>query len=262
VRGTDGMDVHPRVAVNSISSLNQSLAADLALWNDLGIESVGIITPKLDDAGWDVGREAILDSGLRVSSTSCYEEEIAQTVELTHELGANVLYIVSGTAGGLSWEDAAAKFCQDTAPVVARAKELGVTLAVEPTNPLRSDVSFVYSVRDAIDLGRMADMGICVDFYSAWYERGLEELVRKNIDLVALVQICDYKVGTFDIPNRRAVGDGDIPVEALMAMVLDAGYEGVFELEILGPEIEAEGYRAPIVRSVERASAMLDRLGA
>ncbi|TML64578.1 MAG: hypothetical protein E6G14_17145, partial [Actinobacteria bacterium] len=67
------MDVHPRVAVNSISSLNQSLAADLALWNDLGIESVGIITPKLDDAGWDVGREAILDSGLRVSSTSCYE---------------------------------------------------------------------------------------------------------------------------------------------------------------------------------------------
>ena len=85
--------------------------------------------------------------------------------------------------------------------------------------------------------------------------------MRKNIDVVALVQICDYKLGTFNMPNRCAVGDGDIPVERLLGMVLDAGYEGAFDLEILGPQIEAEGYRAPITRSLERASEMLDRLG-
>jgi hypothetical protein len=28
--------------------------------------------------------------------------------------------------------------------------------------------------------------------------------------------------------------------------MLDAGYEGPFDLEILGPRIEEEGYRAPI----------------
>ena len=68
------------------------------------------------------------------------------------------------------------------------------------------------------------------------------------------MQICDYKLGTFDMPNRCAIGDGDIPVERLMATVLDAGYEGPFDLEILGPRIEEEGYRAPIARSVERAA--------
>ena len=135
-------------------------------------------------------------------------------------------------------------------------------LAVEPTNPLRTDVSFVHTVRDAVDLARMADMSVVVDFYSSWYERGLEEVVRENIDLVSLVQIDDYKLGTFDIPNRCAIGDGDIPVERLMGMLLDAGYEGAFDLEILGPQIEEEGYRAPIARSLERASEMLDRLGA
>ena len=144
----------------------------------------------------------------------------------------------------------------------ARAQELGVRLAVEPTNPLRSDVSFVYTVRDAVDLARMAGIRVCVDFYSSWYERGLDDLVRRNIDIIELVQICDFKIGTLDTPNRVAIGDGDIPVERLLALVLDAGYEGVFELEILGPQIEAEGYRAPIVRSLERASEMLDRLGA
>jgi sugar phosphate isomerase/epimerase len=153
-------------------------------------------------------------------------------------------------------------FCEAVAPVAARAQEFGVRLAVEPTNPLRTDVSFVHCVGDAIDLARMAGIGVVVDFYSAWYERHLDRLLRDNMDLVALVQIGDYKLGTFDMPHRCAIGDGDIPVERLLRLVVEAGYKGRFDLEILGPTIEREGYRAPIVRSVERASEMLDRMGA
>lgn len=254
--------IHPRVSVNSICSMHQSLDEDLALWSELGVDHVGLITPKFDAAGWDAGRRAVLDAGLRVSSVSCYRDGIADSLELTAALGSPVLYVPPGSAGSLPWEEAAETFCDEVAPLVARAKELGVRLAVEPTNPLRTDVSFVHSVRDAVDLARMADIDIVVDFFSAWYERGLDELVRKNIDLVALVQISDYKLGTFDMPNRCAIGDGDIPVERLMGMVLDTGYAGPFDLEILGPKIEAEGYRAPIARSLGRASEMLDHLGA
>jgi sugar phosphate isomerase/epimerase len=173
-----------------------------------------------------------------------------------------VLYTVSGSFGTIPWEESAKRFCEAMVPIVSRAEECGVRLAVEPTNPLRSDVSFVFSMRDAVDLARMAGIGVVVDFYSAWYERDLDELVRTNIDLVTLVQIGDFKLGTFDIPNRCAIGDGDIPVERLLTSVLDAGYEGPFDLEILGPRIEEEGYRAPIVRSVERATEILERLGA
>jgi sugar phosphate isomerase/epimerase len=242
--------------------MNQSLDADLALWAELGIDNVGLISPKLEAAGWDVGREAIIDAGLLVSSMSCYRQGIADSLEFTAAIGAGVLYVPSGCAGSVLWEEAAKRYCEDMAPFVARAEAVGVMLATEPTNPLRTDVSFVHTVRDAVDLARMADVGIVIDFYSAWYERSLEQVVRKNIDLVVLVQICDYKLGTFDMPNRCAIGDGDIPVERLMRMVLDAGYEGPFDLEILGPMIEAEGYRAPIARSIERASEMLERLGA
>jgi sugar phosphate isomerase/epimerase len=253
---------HPRISVNSICSMNQSFAEDLALWADLGIDNVGLISPKLEPVGWAECLQAIGNAGLEVSSMSCYREGMADSLEFTADVGAHVLYTVSGTGGTLSWQDAAEKFCAEMAPWVARADDLGVRLAVEPTNPFRMQSSFVYSLRDAIDLARMSGIGVVVDFYSAWYERGVEEMVRKNIDLVALVQIGDYKLGTFDIPNRCAIGDGDIPVERLMALVLDAGYEGPLDLEILGPRIEDEGYRAPIARSVERASEMLDRMGA
>jgi sugar phosphate isomerase/epimerase len=101
-----------------------------------------------------------------------------------------------------------------------------------------------------------------LDFYSCWYERGLEQLVRANLDAVALVQISDFALQTYDTPNRSVIGDGDVPLERLFAMLLDAGYEGVFDLEILGPRIEEEGYASAIARSVERASEILDRLGA
>jgi sugar phosphate isomerase/epimerase len=204
----------------------------------------------------------VLDAGLSVSSMSCYREGIEPTLEFAGAIGTPVLYIITGSAGSTPWEEAAQRFCDELAPLVARGKDLGVRIALEPTNPLRTDVSFVHCVRDAIDLALMAEMAVVVDFFSAWYERGLGELVHKHIDLVGLVQICDYKLGTFDMPNRSAVGEGDIPVERLIGLMLDAGYEGPFDLEILGPRIEAAGYRASIGSSLERAGEMLDRLGA
>jgi sugar phosphate isomerase/epimerase len=256
------MPVHPRISLNAISSMKQSFEQDLALWRDLGVDCVGLISPKFHAPGWDAARRAVLDARLRVASLSCYNHEIAETLEFAGDVAGKVLYVVSGGAGAVPWEEAAEKFCREMAPIAARAAELGVKLAVEPTNPLRADVSFVYTTRDAIDLARMAGIGVCIDLYSAWYERGLAELVRKNIDLVALVQICDYKIGTHDTPNRCAIGEGDIPVERLIGTMLSAGYDGAFELEILGPRIEAEGYRVPIARSLERASEILARLGA
>jgi sugar phosphate isomerase/epimerase len=257
------MSAHPRLSVNSICSLRQSFEEDLALWADLGVRHVGLTSPKVEAAGWEASRQAILDAELVVSSMTGYRDEIvAESLPFTAAVGCDVLYTVSGSAGPVLWEQAAVTFCEEMAPVVAQAKALGVRLALEPTNPLRTDASFVHCVRDAFDLARMAEMVTVVDLYSTWYERDLARLVGDNIDLVALVQIDDYKLGTFDMPNRRAVGDGDIPIERLMGVMLDAGYEGPFELEILGPVIESEGYRAPIARSLERASEMLDRLGA
>jgi len=252
---------HPRISVNSISSLRQPFTEDVALWSALGITHVGLISPKLDAAGWDTCRQLVLDAGLRVSSLSAFLEEPVNW-EFTTAVGCDLLYTVSGSGGMMPWEDAAAHFCEAIQPWATRAADAGVRLAVEPTNPLRSDVSFVYSLHDAIDLARMAGIGIVVDFYSCWYERGLDNLVRENVELVELVQMSDFRLGTFDMPNRVAIGDGDLPVERLLAMVLDAGYQGPFDLEIIGPVIEEESYRAPIMRSVERASEMLERLGA
>ncbi len=256
------LHAHPRVSLNSISTWNQTLEDDIALWAGMGVTKVGLLSPKFYTPGWDAGRKAVQDAGLQVSNMTCYVSEIPEALEFCAAVGCNLVYTVSGRIGSLPWDAASEKFCEDIAPHVARARQLGVKIALEATNPLRCDESFVFTVRDSVDLARMAGISVVFDFFSAWYERDVEKLVRDNMDIIALVQFCDYKIGTHCTGIRCAVGDGDIPNEQLMALTLEAGYQGDFDLELLGPQLEAEGYRDPIVRSIERASEMLVRLGA
>jgi sugar phosphate isomerase/epimerase len=256
------MALHPRISVNSLSSLFQSLDDDIAMWRRLGVDHVGLISPKLEAVGWDKARALVIEAGLRVSNLSVEERVVDESLRFAASVGAGAVYITSGGAGARAWDEAAAAFCARMAPHAALADQLGVRLAVEPTIPLRADLSFVFCMRDGVDLARAAGIGAVLDLYSCWHERRLERLVRENLDLLALVQICDFALQTYDTPNRSVIGDGNIPLARLIAMLLDAGYEGVFDLEILGPRIEQEGYASAIARSVERASEILDRLGA
>jgi hypothetical protein len=61
--------------------------------------------------------------------------------------------------------------------------------------------------------------------------------------------------------GRVHLGEGELPIRRLMRDVLDAGYEGLFDLEVLGPAIEAEGYAPALRRGVDRASSLLAELG-
>jgi sugar phosphate isomerase/epimerase len=270
---------HPRLSVNSVSSYMQPLAADIAMWQDLGVEHVGLILPKIAEVGWDAARDMVSGAGLRVSTIfgpsyrpldaeralgwwDADQQGTVDTIDFAASIGAASVYVCSGAAPTLTWDEAADAFCELVAPAAARSAELGVPLLVEPTNPLRADVSFIFWQRDAMDLARRAGTKVMLDFQSCWYERGLEEVVRRNIDLVGVAQLSDYVIGTAETGNRVVPGDGDIPLERLIGLALDAGYEGAFDLEVMGPRIEDEGYPSAVRRAVERASELLDRLGA
>jgi sugar phosphate isomerase/epimerase len=270
---------HPRLSVNSVSSYQQPLAADIAMWRDLGVEHVALILPKIEEVGWDTARDMVTAAGLRVSTIfgptyrpldadrslgwwDADQRGTVDTVEFAASIGAASVYVCSGATPTLTWEGAAEAFSELVAPAVARGDELGVPVLLEPTNPLRADISFVFWQRDAMDLARQAGTKVMLDFQSCWYERGLEQVVRANIDLVGITQISDFVIGTTETGNRVVPGDGDIPLERLLAMVLDAGFEGPFDLEVMGPRVEDEGYPSSVRRAVERASELLDRVGA
>jgi sugar phosphate isomerase/epimerase len=57
-------------------------------------------------------------------------------------------------------------------------------------------------------------------------------------------------------------GDGSMPLAWMIRQLLEAGYHGLFEIEVIGPSIEAEGPEEALRRSVEWLSDLLKEYGA
>jgi sugar phosphate isomerase/epimerase len=253
------MPVHPRLSVNEECAGTLSFQEEIGFWADLEVDTIAI-SPKLEGIDWDA--EVVAGAGLRIQNIGTEHRVLTESLDFAAAVGADSVWFTTGTIGSRLWEEAADDFCERIAPAVAYAKGTGVTLALEPTNSLRPDISFVFTLRDTLALARAAGLAVVLELVCCWYEPGFEDLVRENVDRLALVQISDFRLGTRDTPNRVVIGDGDMPLERLVGILLEAGYQGFFDLEILGPAIEAEGYRSATHRSLERATEMLDRLGA
>jgi sugar phosphate isomerase/epimerase len=76
------------------------------------------------------------------------------------------------------------------------------------------------------------------------------------------VQVSDYVIGTLSTPDRAVPGDGDIPFDRILRPLLAAGYSGAFDLELIGPRIEAEGYEVAVPRALRAVELLLTHLGA
>ena len=244
------MTVHPRVCVSGISTWNQSIADDLALYEDLGVHTIGASTRKLSSPD-DVDR--IANSGLHVANViGVGRTGLQVALDVARRLSAPAIVFTTGPAGALEWNDAADQLAAALSTVAPET----VRLCLEHTNSLRVDVSFVHTLRDAIDLARRLDIDVCMEINACWAERDLPRTIREGIDRIGIVQVSDFSIGTLSTPNRLVPGDGDIPLRRIVGQLLDAGYGGVFDLELVGPAIEAEGYR----RALERSCAYLSEL--
>jgi sugar phosphate isomerase/epimerase len=95
---------------------------------------------------------------------------------------------------------------------------------------------------------------------ACWAERGLAATIAAGIDTIALVQVSDFVIGTLRTPDRCVPGDGDIPLARILGQVDRAGYVGPFDLELLGPRIEEEGYASAVARSVDALAGLLAAL--
>ena len=75
-----------------------------------------------------------------------------------------------------------------------------------------------------------------------------------------LVQVSDYVYGDRSMPCRAVPGDGAIPLKQILEWTLRAGYAGTFDLELIGPRIDAEGRIKAVRRSADRLDEILREL--
>jgi sugar phosphate isomerase/epimerase len=271
--------MHPRISVNNICFMLEPLSTQLAYWPQLGVERVSVLGPQLDGDGKALVQAALTAGRLQletvvhpfssVHALDSAKELLAEAsdrlcarIDAAQELRATSIYMTTGGHGGLTWERAAAAFAAAIAPCVAQARDAGLALMIENAPPQYADLHIAHTLRDTVALAELAGIGVCIDLIGCWTEAGLNKLIAQAVPRCHLVQVSDYVLGDRTLPSRAVPGDGVMPLKRLLGAILDAGYTGAFELELLGPRIDQEGALPATRRAVEKLAELLHELGA
>ena len=260
------MTAHPRLSVSQMCTYPWPFAESLALWDELGVRHAGLILEKIDEPGRAALRQrsmtssTVLTRNFDLAAPETWDTTRAllnQATDLAAQLGG-CPYFTPGASDGRSVGDLTAALAQAVAPCVAYAESHGVRLAIEATG--RVDRSFAHTLRDGIEVAEQVGVGIVADLGICWTEPDFEDTVRRAGSRVAVVQISDAVPGKSDHSDRVVPGDGDLDIGAFVEAALEAGYTGAFELELVGPAIDAEGPAHAVRRAVNHVSTLLERI--
>jgi sugar phosphate isomerase/epimerase len=269
-------DLHPRVSIDHVCMMRQAPSELIANCRELGARQIVLSSPHLlAEGGAEQARQALAGGGIAVEAINApfavfpnladdrgqAAETMLKLIEIGSSLGARSVYFLTGGRGALDWDAAAVRFGELVAPCLSAARAHGMTLMIENAPALYADIHIAHSLADALELAERSGVGICLELYFCWAEAQLKDLFRRAMPRCGLVQVSDYVLGDRSLPNRAVPGDGAIPIERLLGDVLEAGYQGVFDIELIGPRIEAEGPVAATRRAAERVSEILTRLG-
>lgn len=254
--------MHDRLSVHSVTFFGAPLSELHGHWRTLGVRRLSLLDVQLFDPALG---PLIAEHGYRTQAV-CHVfsaiDELLRVIDAAAGAGATMVYLLTGGRGALSWEQAADRFCAAVAPGAAAARDAGISLAIENASSLYADIHIAHSLRDTVTLAEQAGLDICIDLFHCWAEAGLDALVDRALPRTRLIQLSDYVLGDRSLPARAVPGDGTIPIEPFLARVLDAGYRYGFDLELIGPRIDAEGRLEAAHRACRQVTAMLDRLGA
>lgn len=264
--------IHPRLSINALCSIRWSFEQDLDLWRRIGVHHAGLLISKLEGdrkakgqllRGAGIRPTTIVCGGFDLSAPDSWSETrkiLNGALEFAAEYGCESVYFPPGCGTGSPWDEVVAQLGKAVAPCVRYSQLCGVRLGIEPS--LRVNVSFINSLRDAVDVCRQTGLAVVADFGNCWMEQDLHDVLQRASPHLCLIQITDMATQSAVKPGscRVQIGDGDLPLQRLLHAVLDTGYRGYFDLEVLGPDVEAEGYDRAVTRGVKRASALLTRM--
>jgi sugar phosphate isomerase/epimerase len=87
---------------------------------------------------------------------------------------------------------------------------------------------------------------------------GLVERITEIVPHTAIVQLGDARRPPNGEQNRCRLGQGIVPLAEIAAALKTAGYDGYYDVELLGEEIEADDYRS-LLKHAKEAFAELVR---
>ena len=264
-----------RLAISELTTFRWSFEKDIEHYRAAGIAGIGVWRQKLYDVGVAKGAELLGQSGLQVSSLQwaggftgsdgrSHEDSIhdgRQAIGSAEKLKAGCLIIHSGARGVHTHNHARRLFRQALDKLLPLAEERGVTLALEPMQgSCGGDFTFVNCLKEALDFVTTCDspaLKIALDTYHWGHHPLLLDFLPQLAPRLTLVQLGDARKPPRGETNRCQLGDGAIPLQEIVHRLTAAGYDGFYEVELMGEEIEAADYHDVLTRSLHTFNSWL-----
>ncbi|HLU57312.1 MAG TPA: sugar phosphate isomerase/epimerase family protein [Pseudonocardia sp.] len=250
-----------RLSLNQRTTANWSLREAVEGAAAAGLPAIGLWREPVGEVGVETARRIVDDAGLRVSSlcrggffTASDPTERAKAhddnlraLDEAAALGTTVLVLVPGglPPGDKDLAGARQRAAEAVAALVPAAVERGVTLGIEPMNPIyAADRGVISTLAQALDIAEgfaPHEVGVVVDTFHLWWEPGVPEQLARAGERIVAYQVCDWitPLPADSLLARGMMGDGHIDFPAFTRAVAAAGYTGDVEVEIFHADVWA-----------------------
>ena len=256
------MAMHRDISINTLSLAPAPLDQLVTTVSRLGARGITPDIGQIEEAG--VANAALLlrQSGLVVGALThrafgigtpeieaAARDRLNATIDSAGEIGARSIIMTTGGRGPWRWAEAAERFAEAVAPCADRARAAGIVLGIEPTSHLYADASIAHRLTDTVAIARKAGISVMMDLFGCWFDADIDEAIVTAAPLSPVVQVSDYVYGDRGLPCRAVPGDGAVPWQDLIPLIVAAGFSGWFDLEIIGMRLQAEGVEAGLTRA-------------
>lgn len=249
-----------RLSMNEVTTYRWSFEEDVANYAAAGIKAIGAWRQKISDFGEERAVELLADSDLAVSNllwaggftgsdgrtySECVQDG-QDAVRLAASAKAGCLVVYSGSRGGHTFNHARRLFRDAIREILPLAAELDVLLAIEPMHEsCASEWTYLTNVDDTLEMLEELDdahLKIVFDTYHLGQDPAIVQRIGDFVGRIAVVHLGDSRQPPDREQNRCRLGEGTLPLGEIIAALIDAGYDGYFDVELIGEEFEAADY--------------------
>ena len=251
-----------RLSVNEFTTFSWTFDEDVRRYEEAGAAAIGVWRQKLSDYGEEKGVRLLSESSLDVSNLlwaggftgsdgRSFRETVDDALEairLAAAMQADCLVIYTGPRAGHTRNHARRLTRNALAELLPLAEDLDLTLAVEPMSErCAADWTYLTDLRQTcklIDEFGSNRLRLVLDTYHFGQNESLLDSLTTLAPYVSVVHLGDAKRKPsgrrFHCEQDRCrLGDGSVPLVAIIEGLRAAGFDGYFDVELIGEEIES-----------------------
>jgi sugar phosphate isomerase/epimerase len=249
-----------RLAINEMTTLRWTLEEDIQRYSLSGIEGIGVWRQKLSDYGEAKALELLSEYQMQVSSLhwaggftgsdgSSFDDcvtDCKEAIQTASRLNAGCLIVHSGSRAGHTANHARRLLRNGLRELLDTAEDFGVTLALEPMHEgCGANWTFLSTLEESLGLLNQFDhpnLKLVLDCYHFGFDLDWLSSIEQLVPHLALVQLGDGRIAPEDEPNRCVLGHGSIPLGEIVQRLDAHGYNGFYELELMGEDLVTTTY--------------------